>query len=224
MRAAFSQAFINYDITLRFIVENVRQFFEPDDPAEGPLINEAKRRTEPFGPNLYIECKLEDTADGEPCLSCRLYAGTTPYRGPITWSICGESLAGDTRYFQYSLTHTFVPSVGIGLRQTLSKAHWEQLDTLREENAICISATLRAREGPTSSYLYRSDATLAVSYAALTQSQPNDLSFVTYRARRTSGQFSDRRALFANADIIRETCPRLAKCKFAMLFMVQHTK
>ncbi|EPS98893.1 hypothetical protein FOMPIDRAFT_115441 [Fomitopsis schrenkii] len=152
MRAAFSRVSANYDITLHFVVEDVREFFEPDDPTEDSLVDIQqlrKLRTETFGPNLYIECKSESTADGEPCMSCHLFAGTTPYPGPITWSICGASLRGDYQYFQYSLTHTFVPGVGIGWRETLSKVtHWDQSDILREENALRISVTVRAREGP----------------------------------------------------------------------------
>lgn len=223
MRAAFSRVSANYDITLHFVVEDVREFFEPDDPTEDSLVDIQqlrKLRTETFGPNLYIECKSESTADGEPCMSCHLFAGTTPYPGPITWSICGASLRGDYQYFQYSLTHTFVPGVGIGWRETLSKVtHWDQSDILREENALRISVTVRAREGPR---LYP-DNSLSVSYVALTQPQPSDLHFVTYRARRNSGQVSDRRALFANAEIISEACPRLAKCKLLYICACRHS-
>lgn len=216
MRAAFSQISTNYDITLRFIVEDVREFFEPDDPTEdslGTTQQPPKRRTELFGPGLYIECKAEYTADGQPCgMACRLFAGATPYAGPITWSISGESLRGDTQYFQYSLTHTFVPSMGTGWREALSKvAHWDQSTTLREENALSITATVRAREGP----CLPPDRSSAVSYMTLTQSHPSNLRFEAYQARRSSGQLTRPHALFANTEIIGEACPRLAKCRFA---------
>ena len=215
MTTALSQISTNYDITLRFIVDDVREFLEPDDwdPTEDSLITikrPPKRRTESFGPSLFIDCKSESTSDGEPCMSCRLFAGATPYSGPITWSICGESLNGDTQYFKYSLTHTFVPSVGIGWREALSKVnHWDQFATLREENALCITATVRARESPCLS----PNRTLAVSYVALTQSEPSDLRFIVYQARRDSGRLSRSRELFANAEIIDEACPRLGKCE-----------
>ena len=140
MRAAPSHISTNYDITLRFIVENLRDFFEPVDHTEDSLVTvqqPAKLRTESFGPGLYIECRAEKTGDGVPCMSCRLFAGPTPYSGPITWFVSGVSLRGDTQYFQYSLTHTFGQGLGIGWREALSKVtHWDQSDTLREENAL----------------------------------------------------------------------------------------
>ncbi|KZT68030.1 hypothetical protein DAEQUDRAFT_812383 [Daedalea quercina L-15889] len=205
MQVAFSDIATNYDIKLRFRVDDAREFFVERDDSE--LGFPERRKTDTFGPGLYIECRRNSIND-EDCMSCYLYAGLYPYPGPVSWSVVGESLQGDIRYFEHSTTHTFTSGFGIGWGDALSKTkHWDELETLRQENALYITVTVQARLGFTAC----PSKCLDVSHKVVTTERPCDLQFVAYSARSRTGELSDSHELFADRETINKTCPQLAK-------------
>ncbi|TFY56067.1 hypothetical protein EVJ58_g7868 [Rhodofomes roseus] len=207
MKAAFTEIDTNYDISLRFCVENVRDFFERGDEQDSTRV---VRATDTFGPGWHIKCKATNF-DGENYLSCYLVAGSMGYPTPISFSFAGESSQGGIQYFKFSTTHTFTAFKGAdwGWTKALSKLKgWDRYETLREENALYIRATIRAQVAA----VYP-DRCLDLSHDVITTERPTDVRFVVHASRDRAGELSKPRELFANKATIRRACPLLAKCR-----------
>ncbi|KAH9837754.1 uncharacterized protein C8Q71DRAFT_559595 [Rhodofomes roseus] len=205
MKAAFTEIDTNYDISLRFCVENVRDFFERGDEQDSTRV---VRATDTFGPGWHIKCKATNF-DGENYLSCYLVAGSMGYPTPISFSFAGESSQGGIQYFKFSTTHTFTAFKGAdwGWTKALSKLKgWDRYETLREENALYIRATIRAQVAA----VYP-DRCLDLSHDVITTERPTDVRFVVHASRDRAGELSKPRELFANKATIRRACPLLAK-------------
>ena len=200
-----------YDINLRFRIDNLQQIFE--HCSLSPIASSTPLEiytTEPFGPgsSWHIKCEHSNVG-GEDYLSCVLVVGPKGYPAPITWSFTGTSSQGGVQYFRRSSTHLFTSEdkVGWGWTDTVATRTWEGFDILRRENALYVSATIRARVAPA----VCPDRCLDLSYDVVTTERPGDLEFITSCGRKHAGGEPRQRRLFASSDVLREVCPQLVE-------------
>lgn len=207
MKAVPSDIEGHYNFTVQFRIENVREYIERNDSQ-----NEPERQTsQKFGPGWYFEWYMVIKDDKA---SLGLYLQTSSgYPEPITWSVVAKSLHGDEQYFDHTTTHTFTAAKkGLGWSTFISEYHLERHATLREENTLRITATIRARMARTYHDLANC---LDVLHGLVTSGKrPCDISFVANSDRSRSGQFSSPRKLFADKEYIRKFCPPLGECRF----------
>lgn len=207
MKIALAESECQYDISLRFCVDSLHQFFERRSSDEA---SPETYVTEPFGPGWHIKCEHSNIG-GEDYLSCLLVVGPNGYPEPITWTFAGASSQGGVQYFRRSSLHLFTPEDedGWGWADAVSTRTWERLDILRRENAVYVTATIRARVAPAPC----PDKCLDLSHDVITTERPGDVEFVTFGARRQATREGRQRRLFASRDVLRRACPRLLECE-----------
>ena len=197
-----------YDITVRFRIENVREYLALDGPQDAPK----GHQTDKFGSGWYLKW-FTVKKDDEVSLGLYFYTEPRGYPEPITWTVIANSLDGNERYFRRTVAeHTFKANDNaLGWSTFMTKIHWERYAILQQENALHITSTIRARMAPTPSL----DKCLDVSHGLLTTGdRPCDISFVANSNRSRSGQLSGPRRMFADKDYLRKVCPRLGRRTF----------
>lgn len=226
MTVPFIQTRSDYDFTLRFRIDNVREYFHHSASTQGPP---PVQRTEIFGHGWYFRWVPsqhvgdDDAGDG---LSCFLAVGRDGYPAPITWNIRGLSSCGTKEYFDLHMMHTF-PSLrdpcrlnDWGWNLTLGRSHWDRFETLRMENALYITANVHA---PVISFklldtppppLPDIGKCLGISHEVVTTGggQPCDVRFA-FALPQGMSEDQDVRSLYAHQGIIERNCPRLAECE-----------
>lgn len=198
-----------YDITVRFRIEDVQKYVAHDGSQGSP----ERQRTENFGPGWYFEWYTV-TENDKASLGFYFHTGPRGYPEPITWAVVAKSLDDNKKHFEYAMmAHTFTAeSNGLGWRSFTSKSYWDGCSILRQENTLCVTATIRARMVPTPCF----DKCLNVSHEVVTVGErPCNVSFVTQSIQNGLGQALKRRKLFADREVIGRTCPLLLGCRFS---------
>ena len=227
MALPFIKVQSDYHITLHFRIDNVRQYFHQSAGGQGspPL-----QRTETFGPGWHFRCLPGGVGNdrSEDGLDFFLVVGTDGYPAPITWNIRGLSSHGEQEYFDLRMTHTFhsVKEPGRlndwGWRLMLRRWHWDHFDTLRIENALYITANVRAPVTFCTSLdapapcLADTGKCLDISHETVTTggARPCDARFTFSLGMSESTQASSGlQTLYAHRSVIERTCPRLAECR-----------
>ncbi|OBZ79046.1 hypothetical protein A0H81_01509 [Grifola frondosa] len=174
----------DYDISLRFRVDNLHEFFGPTQDE-----HQKRRVTEPFGPGWQLELKVES----KPADDILWMHFKMPTRSPIPlkYSITVTSLLGIKCYSSRTAC------IECGDRQPKAVwilrriKHWEMIDALRRDDAVIISFTVTTTQGPSAT----SSPTLSVLHRLITgeQSGVTDVKFITYCTRRSSVDFLNTR-------------------------------
>lgn len=206
MKVPLLEAECYYDINLRFCVNNLRQVFECRRSSQEASASLEAYVTEPFGPGWHIKCEHSNIG-GEDYLSCVLVVGPRGYPEPITWTFTGTSSQGGVQYFRRSCTHVFTPEDedGWGWSDAVSTRIWERFDILRREDALYVTATIRARMAPAAC----PDKCLDLSHNVITMENPRDVEFASSGGKQTEGRGLRQRRLFASRDVLRARCPQL---------------
>lgn len=224
MAVPFMKAQFDYDFTLRFRIDNLREYFHRDATQSPPPL----RTTWQFGPGWYFVW-VPQCPNGEDCLSCFLAVEKDGYPAQIKWNLRGTSSQGTKEYFNLHLEHTFHretrPQFKTALgRPALWRSQWDRFDTLRAENTLYITATVRApityfpSLGVQVSHLANMGnlRCLDMSHRAVTtgSGQPCDVRFAFSSPQGVS---PTTQYLYAYGDDIKRTCLRLAECELLFL-------
>ncbi|KAI0726972.1 hypothetical protein C8Q72DRAFT_887095 [Fomitopsis betulina] len=213
MKVVSSEIEAYYDITVQFRIDNVRGYIEHGDAQDQ---SPEHQRSQDFGPGWHFEwfrMKVDDNTN-QPEGACQwalaiyLYTGSCGYPEPVTWSLEAKPLKGDRRYMKMNMvvTNTFTDGDGWGWPTFVSKSKWDSYTTLQEDNAVRITAKVRARMAPTPSL----DKCLNIAHKFVTsENRLSDICFMANSTRKGVGQTSKPQKLFVDRGVIWRNCPPL---------------
>lgn len=217
MKVVSSEIEAYYDITVQFRIDNVRGYIEHGDAQDQ---SPEHQRSQDFGPGWHFEwfrMKVDDNTN-QPEGACQwalaiyLYTGSCGYPEPVTWSLEAKPLKGDRRYMKMNMvvTNTFTDGDGWGWPTFVSKSKWDSYTTLQEDNAVRITAKVRARMAPTPSL----DKCLNIAHKFVTsENRLSDICFMANSTRKGVGQTSKPQKLFVDRGVIWRNCPPLLSRK-----------